>query len=89
VWLGGDDLVSKPKEDEVVVFQSFLKIGLRFPLLNHVFDVIGFFYPDYHNMVQDWRKRKRKVTTKRSKVSKIQAESTPQALEEILVQRVF
>uniref|UniRef100_A0A804LNR3 Uncharacterized protein n=1 Tax=Zea mays TaxID=4577 RepID=A0A804LNR3_MAIZE len=33
----------------------------------------------------DWKKRKRKVTTKRSKVSKIQAESTPQALEEILV----
>jgi hypothetical protein len=32
VRLGGDDLVSKPKEDEVVVFRSFLKAGLRFPL---------------------------------------------------------
>jgi hypothetical protein len=30
--LGGDDLVSKPKEDKVVVFQSFLKASLRFPL---------------------------------------------------------
>jgi hypothetical protein len=32
VRLGGDDLVSKPKEDEVVVFRSFLKARLRFPL---------------------------------------------------------
>jgi hypothetical protein len=32
VRLGGDDLVLKPKEGEVVMFQSFLKIGLRFPL---------------------------------------------------------
>jgi hypothetical protein len=31
VRLGGDDLVPKPKEDEVVVFRSFLKAGLRFP----------------------------------------------------------
>jgi hypothetical protein len=32
VQLGGDDLVPKPKEDEVVVFRSFLKVRLRFPL---------------------------------------------------------
>jgi hypothetical protein len=32
VWLGGDDLVLRPKEDEVVVFQSFWKAGLRFRL---------------------------------------------------------
>ena len=28
----GDNLLLKPKEDEVVVFRSFLKAGLRFPL---------------------------------------------------------
>ena len=28
----GDDLVPKPKEDEVFVFRSFLKASLRFPL---------------------------------------------------------
>jgi hypothetical protein len=32
VQLRGEDLVPKPKEDGVVVFQSFLKVGLRFPL---------------------------------------------------------
>jgi hypothetical protein len=33
--------------------------------LNCVFDAIGFFYPDYPNMIQDLKKRnKRKVTTK-------------------------
>jgi predicted LPLAT superfamily acyltransferase len=32
VWLGGDELVPNPKEDKVVVFQSFLKADLRFPL---------------------------------------------------------
>jgi hypothetical protein len=32
VWLGGDDLVPKPKEDIVVVFRSFLRVELIFPL---------------------------------------------------------
>jgi hypothetical protein len=57
--------------------------------LNHVFDVIGFFYPDYPNMVHDSKKRKRKVTTKQSKVPKIQAESTPQVSEKILVKMLL
>jgi hypothetical protein len=32
VRLGGDDLVPNPKEDEIVVFRSFMKAGLWFPL---------------------------------------------------------
>jgi hypothetical protein len=32
VRLRGDDLVPEPKEDGVIVFQSFLKSELRFPL---------------------------------------------------------
>jgi hypothetical protein len=32
VRLGGDELVSNLKEDEVIVFWSFLKSDLRFPL---------------------------------------------------------
>jgi hypothetical protein len=32
VQLGSDGLVSNPKQDEVVMFQSFLKDVLRFPL---------------------------------------------------------
>jgi hypothetical protein len=57
--------------------------------LNCAFDAIGFFCPDYPNMIQDSKKTKRKVTTKRSKVPKIQAKSTPQASEEILVKRLL
>jgi hypothetical protein len=55
--------------------------------LNCVFHAIGFFYPDYPNLVQDSKKRKKKkVTTKRSKISKIWSGATPsQALEEILL----
>jgi hypothetical protein len=39
-------------------------------------------------MVEDSKKRK-KVTTRRSKVPKMQVESTPQASEEILVNMLF
>jgi hypothetical protein len=28
----GDEIIPKPKDDEVVVFKSFLSVGLRFPL---------------------------------------------------------
>jgi hypothetical protein len=57
--------------------------------LNRVFNDIGFFYPDYPNMVWDLKKRKKKVTTRWSKILKVQVESTPQALEEILVNMFF
>jgi hypothetical protein len=46
--------------------------------LNRVFDAIGFFYPSYPNMVQDSKKRRKKVTTRWSKVQ-VQDESTPQS----------
>jgi hypothetical protein len=50
------------------------------------FDTIGFFYPNYPRVVQDTKKRKKKVTMKRSKIPKIKLRETPsQALEEIHV----
>jgi hypothetical protein len=33
VRAGGEDTVPLPESDEVVVFMSFMKAGLRFPLL--------------------------------------------------------
>jgi hypothetical protein len=39
-------------------------------------------------MVQDPKKRKKKVTTRQSKVPKVHVGSTPQALEEILVNKL-
>jgi hypothetical protein len=48
------------------------------------FNTIGFFYPDYPRVVQETKKRKKKVTTKRSKIPKIKPRERPsQALEEI------
>jgi hypothetical protein len=54
---------------------------------NHVFYAISFLYPDYPDMIQDLKKRKKtKVTTKRSKILKIKSRSTPsQASEKIPV----
>jgi hypothetical protein len=57
--------------------------------LNRVFDAIRFFYPDYLVMVQVLKKRKKKVTTRRIKILKVRAGSTPQASEEILVNSLF
>jgi hypothetical protein len=32
VRVGGDSVAPAPEEDEVVVYRSFMKAGLRFPL---------------------------------------------------------
>jgi hypothetical protein len=32
IRFGGDEITPKPEKDEVVVFKSFFKVGLRFPL---------------------------------------------------------
>jgi hypothetical protein len=52
-----------------------------------VFDVIGFFYPEYPDMVQDSKKRrKKKVITNHSKIPKIRCGATPsQASQEVLL----
>jgi hypothetical protein len=50
VRLGGDDLVSKLKEDEVVVFRSFLKAELRFPLHKTVVAVLERFNIYLHQL---------------------------------------
>jgi hypothetical protein len=57
--------------------------------LNRVFDAIEFFYPDYTVMVEDSKKRKKKVTTRQSKILKVHAGSTPQDSEEIPVNKLF
>jgi hypothetical protein len=37
IRFAGEELIPEPKEDEVIVFKSFLRAGLRFPL----YDIIG------------------------------------------------
>jgi hypothetical protein len=65
---------SKPEAE--ALHQAFAARKRR--RLNHVFDAIGFFFPDYPNMIMDSKKRKkRKVKTKQSNVPKIRYEATP------------
>jgi hypothetical protein len=40
VCFGGEDITPKPKKNEVVVFKSFFKAGLRFPLNGMIADVL-------------------------------------------------
>jgi hypothetical protein len=37
---GGEETTSKPEKDEIVIFKSFLKAGLRFPLNRMISDVL-------------------------------------------------
>jgi hypothetical protein len=40
IRFGGDEITPKPEKDEVVVFKSFFKAGLRFPLNEMIADVL-------------------------------------------------
>jgi hypothetical protein len=37
IRFAGEEVIPKPKEDEVVMFRSFFRVGLQFPL----YDIIG------------------------------------------------
>jgi hypothetical protein len=43
VRVGGDNTASAPEENEVVIYRSFLKVGLRFPLSKFVVEVLKIF----------------------------------------------
>jgi hypothetical protein len=40
VIVGGDNIAPAPEENEVVIYRSFLKTGLRFPLSKFVVEVL-------------------------------------------------
>jgi hypothetical protein len=40
IRFGGEEITPKPEKDEVVVFKSFFKAGLRFPLNKMIADVL-------------------------------------------------
>jgi hypothetical protein len=43
VRVGGDNTASAPEENEVVIYRSFLKAGLQFPLSKFVVEVLKIF----------------------------------------------
>jgi hypothetical protein len=43
VRVGGDSIAPVPEENEVVIYRSLLKAGLRFPLSKFVVEVLKIF----------------------------------------------
>jgi hypothetical protein len=50
VHFGGEETIPKPKNDEVVVFKSFFKAGLRFPLHGMIAEVLEKFGIYFHQL---------------------------------------
>jgi hypothetical protein len=50
IHFGGEEIIPKPESDEVVVFRSFFKVGLRFPLHGMIADVLENFEIYLHQL---------------------------------------
>jgi hypothetical protein len=50
IRFGGEEITPKPENDEVVVFRSFFKAGLRFPLHGMIADVLENFEIYFHQL---------------------------------------
>jgi hypothetical protein len=48
VRAGGDNNASAPEKNEVVIYQSFFKAGLRFPLSRFVVEVLKIYQTFLH-----------------------------------------
>jgi hypothetical protein len=53
VRIGGDNNVPAPEEDEVVIYQSFFKAGLRFPLSRFVVEVLKIYQIYLHQITPE------------------------------------
>jgi hypothetical protein len=53
VRVGGDNIVPAPEENEVVIYRSFLKAGLRFPLSKFVVEVLKIYKIFLHQITLD------------------------------------
>jgi hypothetical protein len=51
--VGGDNNVPAPKEDEVVIYRSFFKAGLQFPLSKFVVEVLKTFQIFLHQLTPE------------------------------------
>jgi hypothetical protein len=50
IRVGGDSTAPAPEENEVVIYRSFLKAGLRFPLSRFVVEVLKIFHIFLHQI---------------------------------------
>jgi hypothetical protein len=53
VRVGGDNIVPAPEENEVVIYRSFLKVGLRFPLSKFVVEVLNIYQIFLHQITPE------------------------------------
>jgi hypothetical protein len=53
VRVGGDNTALAPEENEVVIFRSFFKAGLRFPFSKFVFEVLKIFQIFLHQITPE------------------------------------
>jgi hypothetical protein len=53
VRVGGDSTATAPEENEVVIYRSFLKAGLRFPLSKFVVEVLKIFQIFLHQITPE------------------------------------
>jgi hypothetical protein len=53
VRAGGDNIVPAPEENEVVIYQSFFKAGLRFPLSKFVVEVLKIYQIFLHQITPE------------------------------------
>jgi hypothetical protein len=53
VRVGGDNNVPAPEEDEVVIYRSFFKVGLRFPLSRFVVEVLKIYQNYLHQITPE------------------------------------
>jgi hypothetical protein len=53
IWFAGDEVVLEPRNDEVVVFKSFFRAGLRFPLYEMIGEVLKKFEIYLHQLTQN------------------------------------
>jgi hypothetical protein len=53
VRVGGDSTAPAPEENEVVIYRSFLKAGLRFPLSKFVVEVLNIFQNFLHQITPE------------------------------------
>jgi hypothetical protein len=50
IRVGGDSTAPAPEENEVVIYRSFLKAGLRFPLRKFVVEVLKIYQIFLHQI---------------------------------------
>ena len=53
VRAGGDNNVPAPMENEVVIFRSFFKAGLRFPMSKFVVEVLKIYQVFLHQLTPE------------------------------------